>query len=61
MSPALFERDNNALKVNPPAGHQHLSVHGSDWLWAVDACFIFSWVCYHHPARPLGNVASITC
>ncbi|KAI4862932.1 family A G protein-coupled receptor-like protein [Hypoxylon rubiginosum] len=26
---------NQALDVNPPAGDEELSTHGSDWLWAV--------------------------
>jgi len=45
MSPVIFQRaGNDALNVNPPAGVQHLSVHGSDWLWAVTAVFILSWL-----------------
>ncbi|PKK48010.1 hypothetical protein CI102_5511 [Trichoderma harzianum] len=35
----LANRGNGALTTNPPAGDQHLSVHGSDWLWAVFAVF----------------------
>ncbi|KAI1781110.1 family A G protein-coupled receptor-like protein [Hypoxylon cercidicola] len=26
---------NEALDVNPPAGNEELTTHGSDWLWAV--------------------------
>lgn len=44
MAVLLFERSNHALDVNPPAGHQHLSVHGSDWLWAVTAVFLLATV-----------------
>ena len=36
----LIIRDNGALNVNPPVGTaSHLVVHGSDWLWAVDAVY----------------------
>jgi len=35
----IFERANDALNANPPAGDEQLSVHGSDWLWAVMAVF----------------------
>jgi len=45
MSPVIFARSNDALNVNPPpANTQHLSVHGSDWLWAVTAVFLLSWL-----------------
>lgn len=40
----IFERGNDALNINPPAGQERLSVHGSDWLWAVTAVFILSFV-----------------
>ena len=36
----LLVRTNDALKVNPPVGNRHLTVSGSDWLWAV--CAIYS-------------------
>ena len=42
----LFERKNDALNINPPAGQQQLSVNGSDWLWAVTAIFVISFVRY---------------
>lgn len=39
----LLERSNQALNVNPPTGDTHaLSVHGSDWLWAVTAVYILT-------------------
>lgn len=38
-------RVNDALNINPPAGDQRLSVHGSNWLWAVTAIYIISFVC----------------
>lgn len=45
MGPILLERSGNqALNINPPLGSAHLSVHGSDWLWAVTAVFIISLV-----------------
>lgn len=40
----LFPRDNDALNVNPPAGDQRLTVHGSDWLWAVTAVFALTFL-----------------
>jgi len=44
MPALIFERANDALNVNPPAGDQQLTVHGSDWLWAVTAIFLLSWL-----------------
>ena len=39
----LFARSNDALRINPPTGSDfHLSVNGSDWLWAVCAIYCFS-------------------
>jgi len=39
----LIMRANDALNVNPPVGDNHaLTVHGSDWLWAVTAVYITS-------------------
>ena len=40
----ILLRDNDALDVNPPAGEIHLSTHGSDWLWAVTAIYVVSFV-----------------
>lgn len=40
----LYTRGNEALRINPPAGDQHLNTHGSNWLWAVMAIFIVSYV-----------------
>ncbi|KAL2838527.1 hypothetical protein BJY01DRAFT_258005 [Aspergillus pseudoustus] len=40
---SLFQRANDALNVNPVSGvDEALSVHGSDWLWAVTAIYIAS-------------------
>ncbi|KZF21088.1 family A G protein-coupled receptor-like protein [Xylona heveae TC161] len=39
----LFERGNDALNVNPITGvDEALSLHGSDWLWAVMAIYCLS-------------------
>jgi bacteriorhodopsin len=40
----LIARTNDALEVNPPVGNRHLTVSGSDWLWAVTAVYCFSLV-----------------
>ncbi|GMM34310.1 Hsp30 protein [Saccharomycopsis crataegensis] len=38
--PALFERSNEAVSLNPPTGADlHLTSHGSDWLWAAFSLF----------------------
>jgi bacteriorhodopsin len=31
----LIQYRNDVLNTNPPVGQQHLTVHGSDWLWAL--------------------------
>lgn len=42
---SLFARGNDALNVNPVTGvDEALSVHGSDWLWAVTAIYVVSFV-----------------
>lgn len=47
---SLFMRANDALNVNPVAGvDEGLSVHGSDWLWALTAIYIVSFVS-HFPS-----------
>jgi bacteriorhodopsin len=39
----LVARTNDALKINPPTGSDfHISVNGSDWLWAVTAVYCLS-------------------
>lgn len=38
----IWERANEALDVNPPAGDSHLNVNGSNWLWAVTAVYLVS-------------------
>ena len=45
----ILVRDNDALDVNPPAGEAHLAVHGSDWLWAVTAVYVVSFVRTNSP------------
>jgi bacteriorhodopsin len=42
----LLQRTNDALNINPPAGEQFLSEHGSNWLWAVAAVYTFSLVAF---------------
>ncbi|KAI0974857.1 heat shock protein 30 [Xylaria arbuscula] len=44
--PALLGRTNAALNVNPPAGSEELSVNGSDWLWAVTAIYVVSFLAF---------------
>lgn len=44
--PALFNRANGALDANPPAGSESLSVNGSDWLWAVTAIYVVSFLVF---------------
>jgi len=41
---SLFTRSNDALNINPPVGNRHLTVGGSDWLWAVCAIYSFSFL-----------------
>jgi bacteriorhodopsin len=41
----LMLRGNDALNVNPLANaDETLSLHGSDWLWAVTAIYIVAFV-----------------
>ncbi|KAI1127302.1 heat shock protein 30 [Nemania abortiva] len=44
--PALLLRGNDALNINPPAGSEALSVNGSDWLWAVTAIYVVSFIAF---------------
>ncbi|KAI1179674.1 heat shock protein 30 [Nemania sp. FL0916] len=44
--PVLLGRGNDALNVNPPGGNSQLSVNGSDWLWAVTAIHVFSFLAF---------------
>ncbi|EXK24670.1 hypothetical protein FOMG_18619 [Fusarium oxysporum f. sp. melonis 26406] len=49
----LIYSRNDALDVNPQGGQSHLSEGGSDWLWAVMACFAFAFlVSYALSFRP---------
>jgi len=42
---SLLQRSNDALLINPATGDTHaLVTHGSDWLWAVDAIYILSFL-----------------
>ncbi|KAG6382143.1 hypothetical protein JVT61DRAFT_787 [Boletus reticuloceps] len=40
----VYPRDNDALDTNPPAGDAHITTHASDWLWAVFAIMLVSWL-----------------
>ncbi|KAF8131928.1 hypothetical protein EV363DRAFT_1449630 [Boletus edulis] len=40
----VYPRDNDALDTNPPAGDAHITTHASDWLWAVFAIMLISWL-----------------
>jgi len=40
----VVPRSNDALNINPPSGSEHLVTHGSDWLWAVTAIYIVSFL-----------------
>ena len=42
----ILERSNDALNINPPTAIEHISVHGSDWLWAVTAVYVVSFFCF---------------
>ncbi|KAI0436421.1 heat shock protein 30 [Xylaria telfairii] len=44
--PVLLGRGNAALDINPPAGSEALSVNGSDWLWAVTAIYVVSFIAF---------------
>jgi len=59
---ALLPRGNDALNINPPVGVDiALSDHGSDWLWAVTAFYIISFVSSHyfsHKGSPFKSPSS---
>jgi len=40
----IYLRDNEALTINPPAGDRQLVEHGSDWLWAVTAIYVVTFL-----------------
>jgi bacteriorhodopsin len=53
--PVLFER-NDALRVNPQGGDARLSNAGSNWLWAVTAVFLVSFLtCFALSFKPRNN------
>jgi len=43
---AVLARANDALVINPPAGDNYLSDHGSNWLWAVTAVYVVSFLAF---------------
>jgi len=60
---AIVERGNDALNVNPPTANRSLSVHGSDWLWAVTAVMglaFLSWLAWTLARQKTRKVASST-
>lgn len=46
MPAILSSRANDALGFNPPNGSEKLSVNGSDWLWAVTAIYVVSFLAF---------------
>ena len=43
----VLPRANDVLNINPPVGvDEALSLHGSDWLWAVTAIYAVSFVSF---------------
>jgi bacteriorhodopsin len=42
----LVGRDNDALNVHPPQGAQYLTTNGSNWLYAVTAIFLASFLAF---------------
>jgi len=40
----LIQPRNDVFNINPPAGARHLSAAGSDWLWAVTAIYLLSFI-----------------
>ncbi|KAI1083892.1 family A G protein-coupled receptor-like protein [Whalleya microplaca] len=42
----LLPRTNAALDINPPSGSESLSVNGSNWLWAVTAIYVVSFLAF---------------
>lgn len=49
MSPVmgLIIRSNQAPNINSPAGNEAISVHGSDWLWAVTAIYAILFIAFY--------------
>lgn len=43
----IILRSNQALNINPPAGNEAFSVHGSDWLWAVTAIYAVLFIAFY--------------
>lgn len=42
----LLRRDNDALRVHPPQGAHQLTTNGSNWLWAVTAAMLLSYLVF---------------
>lgn len=43
----LLQRANDALNINRPGGNEQLTVNGSNWLWAVTAIYIVSFIAFY--------------
>lgn len=43
MAFQLVPRRNHALQDNPPDGDAHITIHASNWLFAVLAIMLISW------------------
>lgn len=43
---SVLARSNDALNVNPPSADNSLTVHGSDWLWAVTAIYLLAFLLF---------------
>jgi hypothetical protein len=39
----IYPRRNHALQTNPPEGDAHITIHASNWLFAVFAVMLLSW------------------
>lgn len=57
---AILLPRNDVLNVHPAPQGQHLSVHGSDWLWAATALFAFNTVSLISQDLP-DHVPVLTC
>jgi len=46
MASLLARANNDALKINPPTANNSLTVHGSDWLWAVTSLYLLAFIVF---------------
>jgi bacteriorhodopsin len=66
MAALLEDRSNWALGVNPPQAARHLTTNGSNWLWAVFAIFLLSFLIHaalslkpHHHERVFSHLFTL--